>query len=91
MQIYTIEDIEFPKLLAAWSDGRKVARYQQGGLVILVAVTNQYVLVGPETDPKKLAVKPVRTLPEAEDIAKKFIDRERERGSSIEVIGASAP
>ena len=89
MEIYTIEDIEFPKLLSAWSEGRPVGRYWQAEQAILVAVTNQFVIVGPENNPRKLAVKPVRTLAEAEELALKFIERERKRGSQVELVAPS--
>ncbi len=85
MQIFTADDQEFPALLTAWKEGRSVGKYWRDGKVMLVAATRQFVLILPEGNPNKIAIKPVRGINEAEMLAVQLINREKVRGNEIEL------
>ena len=85
MQIITIEDLRFDELLGSLRKAKLIGRYWKNGKVQVVCATNRFMLVSPEKDPSKIAIKPVRSQREAEHLCRRLLSRERERGNNIEV------
>ena len=85
MQIISVENAEFPKLLLAWREGKNVGRYWRDGKVQIVSATNQFVLIAYEDNPQKIALKPARGISEAEAIALQLLNREQSRGNRTEL------
>ena len=85
MQIITIDDLEFTDLLHAWKDGKAVGKYWRNGKIQIVCATRQFMLVCNNENPEKIAIKPARSLSEAEDLAIQLLNRESERGSQVEI------
>ena len=85
MQIFTIDDLDFPVLLEAFQAGKPIGRYWRDGKVQLVYATTQFVFVAQGEKPEKLALKPARGLFEAEEFALRLLAREKERGSQVVV------
>ena len=84
MQIITIEDKEFNSLLDAWKNGKHIGSYCKNGKVQIVIATKQFMLVSTEGEQKKIAIRPSRSLSEAENSALQFLLKEEERGVSVE-------
>lgn len=85
MQIITIDDHEFMQLLDAWRCGKHVGRYNRNGKVQLVIATRQFMLVSTEDEQRKIAIKPARSLSDAENLALQLLFREEQRGNPIEI------
>lgn len=85
MQIITIDDREFSQLLEAWRSGKHVGKYNRNGKIQIVIATRQFMLVSTEDDQKKIAIKPARSLSDAENLALQLLFREEQRGNSIEI------
>jgi hypothetical protein len=85
MQIITIDDSDFPRLLDAFFGAQEVGRYWRNGRVQLVRVSQQFVFVVSEDNPEKIAIKPVRSLYDAEVLGKQLLTREEQRGNRIEL------
>ena len=86
MQILTIEDSDFNALLSAFRQGREVGKYWRGGKVQVVCATRQFMLVTSSHNgsPEKIAIKPARSLSEAETLALQLLIKEEQRGSEVE-------
>lgn len=85
MQIITIDDKEFSDLLSAWRGGKHVGRYHRKGKTQIVIATRQFMLVSTEDDPRKIAIKPARSLSDAENLAIQLLLREEQRGNPVEI------
>ena len=85
MQIITLADLDFSVILDAFTGGKKIGSYFRDGKVQIVRATSHFVLVSHDLPPQKIALKPVRNLNEATLYAKRLLEREKERGSSITV------
>ena len=85
MQILTIDDLDFPNLLTAFKEGTTVGHYIKDGKTQVVCVTSQFMLVSQGVEPEKIAIKPARNTKEAESYALRFLHREKERGSTVEI------
>ena len=83
MQIMTIEDLDFPDLLLAWRDGKDVGNCLKNGKIQMVKATAQFVLISTSGSPTKIAIRPARSLSEAENLAKQYLEREKARGSQV--------
>lgn len=83
MQIITIDDQEFTQLLDAWRQGKLVGKYSSKGITQIVCATRQFMLVTSENNPEKIAIKPARSLTEAENLALQLLAREEERGNDV--------
>jgi hypothetical protein len=83
MQIITIDDRDFSTLLDAWRNGKLVGSYEKNGKVQVVIATRQFMLVSTEGDQKKIALKPSRSLSDAESCALQFLLREEQRGVPV--------
>ena len=83
MQIITIDDREFTDLLDAWRSGQCVGRYLRNGKTQIVIATRQFLLVSTEDNQRKIAIKPARSLTDAENLAIRLLLREEERGNPI--------
>ena len=84
MQIFTLNDIEFPKLLSAWYDGKVIGSFWKNGRERVVRATERFVLVSSDNSIKKLAAKPTKSLRESIELAKQLLKREKKRGNKIE-------
>lgn len=84
MQIITIDDKEFSSLLDAWRHGKHIGSYAKNGKIQIVIATKQFMLVSTEGDQKKIAIRPSRSLTEAENSALQFLLKEEERGVPVE-------
>ncbi len=84
MQIITIADRDFDALLEAVRGGREVGRYWKRGSMQVVCATKQFLIVTSNSNPQKIAIKPARSLGEAEELALKLLTREEERGNQVE-------
>ncbi len=87
MQIITIEDKDFSELLEAFQSAELIGRYWRNNQVQFVKINNRFVLVSQGEDPEKIALKPVRSQFEAEQVAKRLLDREEEQGHSVTRAG----
>ncbi len=85
MQIYTLDDAEFPELLSAWKDAEIVGKFWSKGKVRIVRASSKYMLICPDNKNKKIAFRPTRSLEESIRLAKQFLKREESRGSKIEI------
>lgn len=85
MQIITIEDADFQRLLSAFSDAKAVGRYWRNGHVQVVRVSEHFVFVVSEDIPEKIAIKPVRSINDAETLGRQLLSREEQRGNRIEL------
>jgi len=85
MQIITIDDKDFDSLLEAFRNGKAVGKYWRKGAMQVVCATRQFMIVTSDTSPGKIAIKPTRSLSEAEDLALKLLAREESRGNQIEI------
>lgn len=86
MQIITIDDGDFTDLLHALREGTLVGRYWRDGKVQVVCATERFMLVSPEHEPLKIALKPARNKREAEDLCKRLLKREEQRGNQVEHV-----
>ena len=84
MQIITIADKDFDALVQAVREGREMGRYWKKGSMQVVCATKQFLIVTSEANPQKIAIKPARSLGEAEELALKLLAREEERGNQVE-------
>lgn len=85
MQIITIDDKEFNQLLDAWKNGKHVGKYTRNGKIQIVIATRQFMLVSTEDEQKKIAIKPARSLSDAESLALQLLVKEEERGNEVEL------
>lgn len=85
MQIITTDDREFNDLLSAWKAGKTVGKYSRNGRIQIVIATRQFMLVSTENEQKKIAIKPARSLSDAENLALQLLSREEQRGNSVEL------
>ncbi|RIL10046.1 MAG: hypothetical protein DCC75_05230 [Proteobacteria bacterium] len=85
MQIITTEDSAFEQFLALWRDAKLVGKYWANGQIKLVCVTNQYLLIGLNSNPTKIAIKAVKSIAEAESFAQHLLSREKSRGHKVEL------
>jgi hypothetical protein len=83
MQIITIEDRDFSTLLDAWRNGKHIGSYEKNGKVQIVIATKQFMLISTEGEQKKIAIRPSRSLNDAENCALQFLIREEQRGVSV--------
>lgn len=86
MQIITIDDGEFAELLKALKQSKVVGRYWKDGKAQIVCAANRFMLVSPEDTLAKIAIKPARSIGEAEDLGKRLLLREKERGNQTELM-----
>lgn len=84
MQIITIDDKDFNRLLEAFKHGKEVGRYWRSGTMQVVCATTHFMLVRSEGSPHKIALKPARSFSEAEDLALRLLTREEQRGNAVE-------
>lgn len=84
MQIITINDCDFPKLLEILAQAREIGKYTKNGQVQIVRACERFMLISPENSPEKIAIKPARNQSEAATLGKQFLNREQQRGSSVE-------
>ena len=84
MQIVTIEDQIFPQVFSALQESHTVGKCHKKGQVQIVRANNRFMLVTREDDPERIAIKPVTSIAEAEMLANRYLDREEERGFSVE-------
>lgn len=84
MQIITISDEEFSKLLNAWQQGVCVGRYWQDGKARTVCATSRFLLVAAEQGNNKFAVKSCRNESESYSLALQLLKREERRGNRVE-------
>lgn len=85
MQIITVDDREFNQLLEAWKSGRHIGKYSRNGKIQIVIATRQFMLVSTEDDQRKIAIKPARSLSDAENLAVQLLMREQLRGNPVEI------
>lgn len=85
MQIVTIEDQAFQALLQALKKSKRVGSYWRKGKAQIVCATNQFMLVSCELSPDKIAIKPARTLGEAENLGLQLLFRENQRGNQVKL------
>lgn len=90
MQIITVDDREFQDLITAWKNGKLVGKYSRNGKTQLVIATRQFMLVSTEGELKKIAIKPARSLNDAENLGMQLLSREAQRGNPIEVTKSAA-
>jgi hypothetical protein len=86
MQIFTLDDVEFPELLSAWKGGEVVGQFWQKGKIRVVRACKKFVLISPDNANKKFAVRPTRSLEESMRLAKQFLKREEKRGSKVKLV-----
>ena len=84
MQIISMDDKDFEALLTAFKAGTEVGRYWRKGSIQVVCATKQFMLVTSEGNPRKIAIKPARSMSEAEDHALRLLFREEQRGNQVE-------
>ncbi len=84
MQIITVEDREFNDLLNAWKTGKMIGRFWRNGSRQVVCATNYFMLISNGSDPKKIAIRPTRSLTEAEEQAIKLLTQEEQAGNRVE-------
>lgn len=84
MQIITVEDKEFNQLLQAWRSGKMVGRYWRNGASQIVCATNYFMLISNGTSPERFAIRPARSLTEAEEQAIQLLTQEEEAGNKVE-------
>ncbi len=84
MQIITLDDAAFPDLLSAFDGAKFVGRYWRNGQVQVVRVSAQFVFVVSEDRPGKIAIKPARSLTDAEILGNQLLSREEQRGNRVD-------
>lgn len=85
MQIFTIEDEQFTQFLSAWKGATIVGRYWKNGEMQIVSVTSKFVLVSWGEGPQKIAIKPTRSIGEAQSCALQLLKKEKKRGNAMEL------
>lgn len=85
MQIITIDDADFQRLLTAFTDARAVGRYWRNGHIQVVRISEHFVFVVSEDIPEKIAIKPVRSINDAEVLGRQLLNREEQRGNKVEI------
>lgn len=85
MQIITIDNLDFPHLMNAFTDAKDVGRYWRNGHVQVVRATTQFLLIFSEANPGKIAIKPARSLSDACTLGSQLLSREQARGNKIEM------
>lgn len=85
MQIFTLDDIEFPSLLSAWNEGEIIGQFWQKGKIRIVRASKRFVIISPDKNNKKFAARPTRSFEESVRLAKQFLKREEKRGSKVEL------
>lgn len=86
MQMYTPEDTEFPLILSAWQQCALVGKYNTKKHEAYVGVTNQYVMIACGPNPRRIAMRPARSLEEARGLAQRVLEREKKRGNLVEIL-----
>ncbi len=84
MQIITVNDCDFPSLLEVLQNAKHLGRFTKNGLIQVVRATDRFLLISPADNPQKIAIKPVRTQSEADQLGRQFLAREKQRGSAVE-------
>lgn len=85
MEIITVDDQLFPELVRALRNAACVGRYWRQGKIQTVSATARYLLISEDSTEAKIAMKPTRSLQEAESYALRILSRERERGNRVEL------
>lgn len=85
MQIFTVDDESFSDLLELWKESTQIGKYWKNNKVHVVACCSQFVLVGNQEDPNKLAIKPARNLSQSKQMALKLLENENQRGTKVEI------
>jgi hypothetical protein len=83
MQIISIDDCDFPVLLSAYNNAKEIGSFTKNGHVQIVRASEKFMMITPDGETKKIAIKPVRNQQEANQLARQFLNRERERGSDV--------
>ena len=86
MQMYTPEDVDFAQILSAWQQCTLLGKYSTKKHEAYVGVSNQYVMIACGPNPSRIAMRPARSLEEAQGIAMRVLDRETKRGNLVEII-----
>lgn len=84
MQIISINDCDFPSLLHVLQNAKHIGTFKKNGLIQIVRASDRFLLISPEENPQKIAIKPVRTQNEADQLGRQFLAREKQRGSDVE-------
>lgn len=84
MQIFTLDDAEFPEILAAWKGAEDVGRFWKNGNLRTIRASSQFVIISPDDSLAKFAAKPTKNLHESLEIARQLLIREEKRGNRIE-------
>lgn len=85
MQIISIDDSDFPSVLETLLHAKEIGKYTKNGRVQIVRASEKFMLISPEDNPQKIALKPVKSQNEADQLARQFLNRESMRGSAVEV------
>ena len=85
MQIITLDDERFPELLLAWKEGKCIGRFWHGEKQRTVCVSRQFLLVSSENGTQKFAMKPTRSIEEAQALGLQLLRREEKRGHRVEL------
>lgn len=85
MQIISIDDCDFPSLLEALHHAKEIGSYTKNGQVQIVRACEKFLMITPEGETKKIAIKPARNQSEADQLARQFLNREKQRGSDVVV------
>ncbi|MCB0329329.1 MAG: hypothetical protein KDD70_06690 [Bdellovibrionales bacterium] len=83
MQIFTVDDHDFPELLELFQNARVIGRFTDNGKVQFVRANKRLVMVSHGVTPESIAVRPVRTKDEALSVARALLAGEAVRGNSI--------
>ena len=83
MQIISIDDCDFPVLLDAFKNAKEIGSFTKNGQVQIVRACEKFMMITPGGETKKIAIKPVRNQQEANQLARRFLNREKERGSEV--------
>jgi len=87
MQIIELEDEDFPFLLTAFKEAKRIGKYVNSqGNALLVHATIQFMLVSPEHEPTKIGIKPSRSQNESEKLALQHLKEEKDRGCRVTVF-----
>ena len=84
MQIITVEDREFSDLLEAWKAGKMVGKFWRNGATQIVCATSYFMLISNSSDPETIAIRPARSLTEAEELGLKLLTQEEALGNPVE-------
>lgn len=85
MQIFTLDDVDFPALLKEFDQGHLIGKYYRSGQMLLVHVNPHYIFIADGQQPTHIAVKPARDLQEAQSFALEYLHRELRRGNPVEI------